>query len=355
MRYAPLCSALLATLAAGCSAELDHSDGESLRETITVTTITFHENGSTSRSEERVGLGHPDSEDGVITASAVQVNDSGTRGRHEYCLDDVGYPDRHWLCFAFDGNSGSGNGASVDLTSLGWNDRAKAIHASMDYPNRVARLDGRVQGSRAGCQVYAGYLDGTGYEGPPNINVKSVTVNNVPPGDAYLDSDPASCERRAYQLTFVLLPNNGGACQFGSDCSSGYCHGGGYWQGSSWTFGECRTPVCSDGVKNGLETDQDCGGPCAPCATHHTCLTASDCQSAVCATSCAPSAECLPGAQGICAAPTCMDGIRNGNETDRDCGGGSCMPCDQGQRCSTASDCSSYTCLDSVCVGDPVW
>lgn len=51
-------------------------------------------------------------------------------------------------------------------------------------------------------------------------------------------------------------------------------------------------PTCWDGVQNGDETGVDCGGSC-------------------------------PDACG----PTCSDGIQNGDETGVDCGGSSCPPC----------------------------
>src|SRR5579872_3323684 len=68
-------------------------------------------------------------------------------------------------------------------------------------------------------------------------------------------------------------------------------------------------PTCMDGVKNGMETDVDCGGPvCGPCAAGKACTAATDCTTAVC--------------QGnLCVAASCMDGVKNGDETDVDCGG----------------------------------
>lgn len=41
--------------------------------------------------------------------------------------------------------------------------------------------------------------------------------------------------------------------------------------------------ACSDGVKNGDETDLDCGGACTPCAVGGACGTPLDCASGVCA------------------------------------------------------------------------
>jgi len=64
-------------------------------------------------------------------------------------------------------------------------------------------------------------------------------------------------------------------------------------------------PTCTDGIFNGLETDKDCGGPvCAPCDDGKKCATTKDCKSAVCTSS------------GTCASPTCVDGVLNGDETD---------------------------------------
>ncbi|WP_452220573.1 M43 family zinc metalloprotease [Lacinutrix salivirga] len=66
---------------------------------------------------------------------------------------------------------------------------------------------------------------------------------------------------------------------------------------TNFCFGGGPAPTCSDGVQNGNETGVDCGGPdCAPCV--------------------------VP--------PTCDDGIQNGDETGIDCGGSSCAPCPTG-------------------------
>ena len=51
-------------------------------------------------------------------------------------------------------------------------------------------------------------------------------------------------------------------------------------------------------------------------------------------------------------AGSCADGNQNGSETDVDCGGLFCGPCDNGQRCSSDSDCSDDTCVDGFCCND---
>lgn len=47
--------------------------------------------------------------------------------------------------------------------------------------------------------------------------------------------------------------------------------------------------------------------------------------------------------------PRCTDGIRNGTETDVDCGG-SCAACAAGRSCSQNSDCSTGSCSGNTCV-----
>jgi hypothetical protein len=49
-------------------------------------------------------------------------------------------------------------------------------------------------------------------------------------------------------------------------------------------------------------------------------------------------------------APTCSDGIQNGNETGVDCGG-DCPRCADGQGCATRDDCASARCDGGTCLG----
>ena len=119
---------------------------------------------------------------------------------------------------------------------------------------------------------------------------------------------------------------NTGTCKQATDCLSGVCSGG-----------NCAAPTCSDGVKNGLETDVDCGGgTCAKRTAAKACSVQSDCDSSVCTS-------------GVCQTPTCTDGKKNGLETDVDCGGGSCSTCANGKKCSSSTDCASGVCQGTVC------
>jgi len=115
-------------------------------------------------------------------------------------------------------------------------------------------------------------------------------------------------------------------CLSGSDCPSGIC-----------SQGNCIQPSCADTVKNGAETDVDCGGPdCTKCSDSKSCSFASDCQSGVCT-------------GGICRTPTCTDGVKNGSETAADCGGICSTKCSTGLACSTSSDCVSGNCTAGIC------
>jgi hypothetical protein len=41
-------------------------------------------------------------------------------------------------------------------------------------------------------------------------------------------------------------------------------------------------PSCTDGIRNGTETDVDCGGSCPPCLDGRSCLVGADCAAQIC-------------------------------------------------------------------------
>lgn len=118
----------------------------------------------------------------------------------------------------------------------------------------------------------------------------------------------------------------GKTCKTGVDCDSASCQGG-----------QCQGPSCTDGVKNGTETDLDCGGASCPgCDDGKVCKVGTDCVNAVC-----------PAASLKCAMPLCTDGAKNGSESDVDCGGPCAYPgmrCADGKGCGTGGDCLSFVC-----------
>ncbi len=111
-----------------------------------------------------------------------------------------------------------------------------------------------------------------------------------------------------------------GKCVTGADCASAICASDGTCTGASIT----------DGVKNGTETDIDCGGADAPkCEATKTCTAATDCF------------------WGFCTSGTCeghMAGRKDGDETDIDCGGTKSPACDWDKACALDKDCTSTAC-----------
>jgi hypothetical protein len=89
---------------------------------------------------------------------------------------------------------------------------------------------------------------------------------------------------------------------------------------------------CTDSIANGHETAVDCGGgTCTGCDDGEMCLLDRDCSSEI----------CDPGTKTC---TSCRDAIRNGAESDVDCGQVCPDRCDDGERCITKMDCKSVQC-----------
>ncbi len=113
----------------------------------------------------------------------------------------------------------------------------------------------------------------------------------------------------------------GQRCSDGSDCAEGEC-----------IDGFCQEPGCENRAQDGAETAVDCGGGCKGCRAGQPCAGPVDCESKVC------------GGDSLCASPTCTDGVRNGDEADRDCGGSFCDGCPIDSPCTEAVGCESRFC-----------
>jgi Cys-rich repeat protein len=107
---------------------------------------------------------------------------------------------------------------------------------------------------------------------------------------------------------------------------------------------------CSDGKKNGDETDKDCGGAtCKKCGDGALCAVAGDCTSTVCTASCS-GVLCFPGTRDKqCRPASCSDRTKNGAETAVDCGGGTCQRCTVGSVCTKNADCETDVCTGGKC------
>jgi hypothetical protein len=50
--------------------------------------------------------------------------------------------------------------------------------------------------------------------------------------------------------------------------------------------------------------------------------------------------------------PACTNGVKDGDETDVDCGGASCAACADGRACAVRRDCASLLCAGARCTSD---
>lgn len=123
---------------------------------------------------------------------------------------------------------------------------------------------------------------------------------------------------------------DGQGCNVGPDCASSSC-----------INGTCLPPGCSDQLKNGSETDVDCGGSCLKCPPGKACVANQDCKGNLC--------------ENLVCSSTCSDSVQGGTETDVDCGGPACSPCANGLKCATNSDCASGICKSGLCVNSHIW
>ena len=167
---------------------------------------------------------------------------------------------------------------------------------------QVADVDG-------GSQVEGGPVD---VDGSVNADSGGGTTDAADAADAFT---PPACGR------LTTLCGTGGKCTGSADCTSKICFGG-----------TCQMAAPADGVKNGDETDVDCGGTKAPaCIDGKACLAKTDCSSGVCTTN-------------VCQVPSPTDTVQNGDETGVDCGGTKAPKCPAGSGCLTTADCDQVKC-----------
>eukprot|EP00808_Paulinella_micropora_P013478 g31537.t1 len=76
------------------------------------------------------------------------------------------------------------------------------------------------------------------------------------------------------------------SCVLGNHCPSGRCVAPNQFEDPATgehadAFG-CAEPTCQDGIRNGFESDIDCGGSCSPCAQFSRCEDHAHCQGNLC-------------------------------------------------------------------------
>jgi hypothetical protein len=120
----------------------------------------------------------------------------------------------------------------------------------------------------------------------------------------------------------------GAQCNDDQDCASDTCHP---------LLKTCSAATCIDETQDGSETDVDCGGACRGCIPGQKCNANSDCASQKC-----------DSALHVCGGTTCNDKLEDGDESDVDCGGLGCAGCLKGQKCNSPFDCAVGGCDPNV-------
>lgn len=229
------------------------------------------------------------------------------------------------------------------------------------------------------CQAAACVNGQCGSQGKPDGTACGVEGALQCAGGACKCTDAAQCTPA--ECNDVTCP--AGECVY-TPAPSGTCGPDG--AGSCSADGFCG--LCDDGVQNGAETGVDCGpatscGACPgePCAGNGECAGGSCADGVCCDAACDGPCEACTGAltggqDGVCAALApgmsdpdhpecdsqggcgtvaghclCDDGVKNGAETDVDCGGACGGTCTTGQRCGASDgNCANGNpCVDGVC------
>lgn len=139
---------------------------------------------------------------------------------------------------------------------------------------------------------------------------------------------PANCTNAAVDGRETDVDCGGGQCP---GCAvDRLCISDGDCASGVCTVNHCAAPTCLDGVRNGLETGIDCGGSCGPCNMMMV-VDAGGCP------------------DGGCPMPSCTNGILDGLESDIDCGGGRCPGCAPGLFCDFNTDCLMGVCSNGRC------
>jgi len=136
--------------------------------------------------------------------------------------------------------------------------------------------------------------------------------------------------------------------QVGGDCHKNVCDGVGHVVSTVDDFdvpldaNACTNDVCASGV------------PTHPAATAGTpCASGGGtvCNGAYACVECISGDQCTSGvcSGNVCQAPSCNDNVKNGAETNVDCGGPTCAKCAVGKTCAVNSDCATASCVNQTC------
>src|SRR5207237_2197073 len=111
--------------------------------------------------------------------------------------------------------------------------------------------------------------------------------------------------------------------------------------------GKCNSDTCATRVRDGAESDVDCGGTCPGCDVGKVCFVPDDCKSG----QCKPDPAGSGARTGTGVSDGCSDGVKDGAETGIDCGG-KCATCASGAMSTSAAACASGFYDGHFCVAD---
>ncbi|MDI3287704.1 hypothetical protein [Polyangium sp. 15x6] len=160
-----------------------------------------------------------------------------------------------------------------------------------------------------------------------------------------------ACESK----TCVLHPDPAGTVppQIEGDCKATQCDGSGQFlttidDTDAPPTTDCQIGTCLNGKPNlqpvpqSTLCNEDGGkvcngkGECVECTMHSQCGKYPNfCD--------VPTGKCF----------NCFDGVKNGDETDVDCGGNHCQKCLNGKTCLIQWDCATSNCADGFCCDEP--
>lgn len=165
-------------------------------------------------------------------------------------------------------------------------------------------------------------------------------------------------------------------CDRAAECAQNLGGDVSYWK-CNIEYRKCEAQVpehCFNGViDSGKETGKDCGGVCVSesklkdssafkCDNKVTCTADADCKSNACVNKvcsektcstpndCPNNGDCVPvdgSDTRVCV--SCIDGAKNQDESDVDCGGSCSAKCEAGKACNTGSDCVKGVCEGGKC------
>jgi len=143
---------------------------------------------------------------------------------------------------------------------------------------------------------------------------------------------------------------SGGSGGMASACGDGTLDMGETCDDGNNTDGDGCTACAVDAC---YTCDANAPSACTPKTAGDACEGTKFCNAEGQCVECLDNSQC--GATGYCfqnMCAACDDGVKNGDETDVDCGGTSCSQCEQGKTCLTSTDCTSTFCADGVCCNE---